>query len=577
MKYLLEYLKTKKMMLFMILITALVQAFGTLLVPYFVAKMIDVGIANKSIDSIILIGIQMLGAAGLTAFISLIGSYLCADLAASTGKYLREKLFDKTQLLSIQDFQNFGTASMITRATGDVTIIQQTVVMMTQMILPTPLILVAAIIMTYIVYPSLAYIPLAVVVVFVLVILVLFKKSRPISETIQKRVDTVNRIVRESLTGIRVIRAFDNSAYEKNRSDNAFGEYAENVIRLNRIFAKFNPLVWMIMGLAMVAVIWLGGNLVLQGHIQVGSITAVSEYTILMLIYLMMAAMVLVMLPRMLSCLERIEEVLDTEPEIVDSRNTKDIEHHNDKNKISLNNVTFTYDGAEKPILENLSFTCEKGKITAIIGGTGSGKSTIAALMLRLHDIQSGDISVEGVDIRNLSQNELRDRISYVPQKSFLFSGTIAENLKIGNPDASIKELQHAIDIAQAKEFVSSLSKGVDSEVAQGGSNFSGGQKQRLCIARALIKKSPIYIFDDSFSALDYKTDVELRKALKSEVKESAVVIIAQRINTIIDADQIIVLDDGKIAGLGRHDELIKTCDIYQEIAKSQLDGEEAI
>lgn len=577
MKYLLEYLKTKKMMLFMILITALVQAFGTLLVPYFVAKMIDVGIANKSIDSIILIGLQMLGAAGLTAFISLIGSYLCADLAASTGKYLREKLFDKTQLLSIQDFQNFGTASMITRATGDVTIIQQTVVMMTQMILPTPLILVAAIIMTYIVYPSLAYIPLVVVVVFVLVILVLFKKSRPISETIQKRVDTVNRIVRESLTGIRVIRAFDNSAYEKNRSDNAFGEYAENVIRLNRIFAKFNPLVWMIMGLAMVAVIWLGGNLVLQGHIQVGSITAVSEYTILMLIYLMMAAMVLVMLPRMLSCLERIEEVLDTEPEIADSRNTKDIEHHNDKNKISLNNVTFTYDGAEKPILENLSFTCEKGKITAIIGGTGSGKSTIAALMLRLHDIQIGDISVEGVDIRDLSQNELRDRISYVPQKSFLFSGTIAENLKIGNPDASIKELQHAIDIAQAKEFVSSLSKGVDSEVAQGGSNFSGGQKQRLCIARALIKKSPIYIFDDSFSALDYKTDVELRKALKSEVKESAVVIIAQRINTIIDADQIIVLDDGKIAGLGRHDELIKTCDVYQEIAKSQLNGEEAI
>ncbi|MDF2925517.1 MAG: transport system ATP-binding and permease protein [Paenibacillaceae bacterium] len=575
MKYLMQFLGSKKKILFGILFISLLQSFGTLLVPYFVAEIIDVGIIGKQVPVIVRIGLQMLAAAGITALVSLWGSYLCADLAAMTGKYLREKLFDKTQLLSVKQFNHFGTASMITRATGDITVIQQTMIMVTQMILPTPLVAVAAVIMTAAVSPGLVYIPLIAMLVFLAVIYLLFRTASPISRTIQQRVDTVNRIVRESIVGIRVIRAFDNTAYEQKRTDDAFTEYADNVIRLNRTFAAFNPLVWAIMGLAMGAVVWFGGDLVLRETIQVGSISAVTEYTIMMLMYLMMSAMVLVMLPRMTACLDRIREVMDMEPEIADAPGPQARLDSADPRKIVFRDVSFSYKGAEKPVLEGLSFVCEQGKTTAIIGGTGSGKSTIAGLMLRLYDIRKGEILLEGQDIRSLKQHELREHISYVPQKAFLFSGTIADNLRMGNGEAAPEELRHAAGIAQADAFISSLEQGYDSPVAQAGTNFSGGQKQRLCIARALVKQAPVYVFDDSFSALDYKTDAALRSALKQEMRHAAVVIIAQRISTIMDADQIIVLDAGTIAGTGRHEELLETCSVYKEIAESQLTEKE--
>lgn len=575
MKYLIQFLKGKKKMIFFIILTSLLQAFGILMVPYFVAQIIDVGIAEKNVSAIVSIGLQMLAAAGITALISLWGSYLCADLAALTGKYMREKLFAKTQLLSVKEFNHFSTASMITRATGDITIIQQTIIMVSQMILPTPLVAVAAVIMTAAVSPTLVYIPLAAMLVFFIVIYFLFRKASPISKTIQNRVDTVNRLVRESIIGIRVIRAFDNTEYERKRTDDAFSEYADNVIRLNRTFAAFNPAVWMIMGLAMAAVVWVGGYLVLQQTIQVGSISAVTEYTIMMLVFLMMSAMVLVYVPRMTACLERIQEVLDTVPEIADAAEAWGQSDIGNPQKIVFQNVSFSYQGAEKPVLEGLSFLCEQGKTTALIGGTGSGKSTVAGLMLRLYDIQAGQILLEGKGIRSITQHELRERISYVPQKAFLFSGTIADNLRMGNKDATMEELRHAAEIAQADSFIVSLEAGYDSPVAQGGTNFSGGQKQRLCIARALVKKSPVYVFDDSFSALDFKTDAALRSALKREMRDAAVVIIAQRISTIMDADQIIVLDAGRIAGIGTHEELLKTCGVYKEIADSQLTEKE--
>ncbi len=574
MNHLITFLKSKKGMLGVIFLVTLMQVFGILLVPFFVAQIINVGIMEKDIDTILWIGLEMLAAAGITTLISLWSSYLCADLASLTGKHMRELIFDKTQFLSISEFNQFGTASMITRATGDITIIQQTMIMITQLILPTPLIAVAAVVMTGMVSMELVYIPLAAMVIFMMLILVLFKKASPVSRTIQTRVDRVNRIVRESVVGVRVIRAFDNTSYEQKRSDDTFVAYADNVIHLNRIFAVFNPMVWAIMGITMVAVVWFGGYLVLQAATQIGSIMAVMQYTVIILMFLMMSAMVIVMVPRMIACLERISEVLDTTPEINDDREAVESPSVKGSKLIVFNNVSFSYQGAEEPVLRNLSFCCEAGKTTAIIGGTGSGKSTIAALMLRLYDIQEGQILVAGNDIRRMTQYDLRESISYVPQKAFLFSGTIAENLRTGKPDATDADLRQAVKIAQAEAFITTLEAGYQSPVAQGGSNFSGGQKQRLCIARALVKKAPIYIFDDSFSALDYQTDAALRSELKLAMKDACLIVVAQRISSIMDADQIIVLDNGSIAGIGRHEELLRDCSLYREIADSQVKRE---
>ncbi|MFT4008106.1 MAG: ABC transporter ATP-binding protein, partial [Lacrimispora sp.] len=485
MKYLLQYFKTRKGILALIFFTCLAEAFGTLLVPYFVAEIIDVGIAQQSVSTIITLGFQMLVAACAAALISLISSYFSAELSASTGRYLREKLFNQAQLLTLKEFNGFGTASMITRTTGDITVIQQTIIMAAQMILPTPLIAVAAIVMTAIIHPSLIYIPLTALAVFLVVVFILLKKSAAISFTIQGRVDSVNRVVREALTGIRVIRAFDNTEYEKDRMDTAFSAYADNVIRLNKIFAYFNPLVWMIMGLVMVAVAWFGGHLVLLGKIQIGSILAVTEYVILMLTYFIMTAMVLVMLPRMTACLRRVAEVLDTVPEITDEKaetagttgeeSTARSVQADSKSLTGLQfrHVTFAYRGAEEPVLNDLNFSCQPGKTTAIIGGTGSGKSTVAGLMLRLYDIQQGQILLDGQDIRHMTQHRLREHMGYVPQKSVLFGGTIAHNLRMGAPEASEGDLRQAARIAQADTFIESLEDGYHSHVAQGGTNFS--------------------------------------------------------------------------------------------------------
>lgn len=576
MTYLFQFLKEKKTMLFLIILATVIQSFSMLAVPYFAAKIIDDGILKKDLMAIVILGLQMLAAVGLSGLISLWASYLSADLAALSGKYLRDRIFDKTQVLSIRDFNRFSTASMITRATSDITVIQQTVIMFAQMILPAPIIAITAIIMTIAVSPTLVWIPIIAMVVFMLAIYLIFIKASPISKTIQKRLDVINRIMGEAITGVRVIRAFDNSEFERKRTNQAFLDYADNVIRLNKTFAVFSPLIWSIVGISMVAVLWFGSFLVLNGEIQVGGIIAVSEYTILLLIALIMSSMVMVMLPKMKACLDRTQEVLDTIPEIADETQLPALQNPDNPAKIVFDQVSFSYRGAEESVLEGISFSCEQGKTTAIIGGTGSGKSTIASLMLRLYDVASGVITLEGTDIRQMTQHQLREAISYVPQKAILFSGTIADNLRMGNSQATSAELEQAAQIAQAHDFITELAEGYQSPVAQGGTNFSGGQKQRLCIARALVKKAPVYIFDDSFSALDFKTDGALRKALKREMADAAMVIVAQRVSTIMDADQIIVLDAGRMAGIGRHEELIKSCSVYQEIVASQLSETEA-
>lgn len=576
MKYLNQFIKKRKGKLTLTLLMLLGQVIGTLIIPFLIANIVNNGILKGDMNAIFYIGVQMFIAAIITMAVSVLGAYYCADLAAAFGRDMRDAVFCKSQELSLREFDTIGVSSMITRTTSDIANLQQILVMFLQMVVPVPLIVVASIIMTAMVSPSLALIPIACILIFLVLTWIVFKKSDPISKRIQVLMDRINQVIRESITGIRVIRAFDNRDYEQERCNNAFEKYAANMVRLNKLFAVLNPVVWVVMGLSMAAIVWFGGFLTVNGSMQIGEITAVTEYTIMTLSYLIMAAMSSVTLPKMFSCLNRLEEVLDIQPEITDSvvRNVSSVQSA-ESPVLEFEGVSFSYPGAEESVVKNLNFSCNAGETTAFIGGTGSGKSTVANLLLRLHDVGAGSIRLNGVDIRTLSQQQLREMIGFVPQKAFLFSGTIAENLYMGRKSATKEELRRAVRIAQAEQFVDNLPLGFDAPVSQGGSNFSGGQKQRLSIARAIVKKAPVLVFDDSFSALDFKTDVALRKALSREVTDAVKIIIAQRVSTIKNADQIIVLDEGMIVGIGKHNELMENCSVYRAIAKSQLSQKE--
>lgn len=575
MKYLKLFLKERKGKLAITLVMLLGQSIGTLLIPFLIASIVDNGILKGDINEILRIGVQMIIVLVLTTIVSILGSYYSADLAAVFGYDMRDKVFRKSQELSIREFDTIGVSSMITRTTSDISNLQQTLGMVFQMIVPTPLIILASIVMTSYASLPLSLILILSVVIFICFSIVVLKKSNYISQRVQAKLDNINQVVREAITGIRVIRAFGNEKYEEGRSSKAFEKYATDMIKLNKLFAVLNPSVWFIIGFSMAAIVWLGGMLSMKGDMEIGQITAVTEYSIITLSYLIMATTTSVTLPKMKACLNRIEEVLDINPEIQDL-SKEQVGVQSNAPVVELKNVSFFYHGAEEPVIKNLSFCCNKGQTTAVIGSTGSGKSTIVNLLLRLHDIDEGEINLCGVDIRSLSQEELRDRIGCIPQKAFLFSGTIEDNLKMGYKDATMEDMKRALMIAQADSFVDKLPMGLNSEVSQGGSNFSGGQKQRLAIARALIKKVPVYIFDDSFSALDSKTDSALRKALKENMKDAAKIIIAQKVSTIMDADQILVMDEGKLVGIGNHDTLMKNCSVYQDIAKSQMNIKEA-
>lgn len=548
------------------------QIIGTLGVPLLVARLIDVGIASGSEQTIKSIGIQMLVMAIFGALAAILGSYLSAKVAAKFGFEIRTLFFDKVQAFSIKDVDKVGTGSLLTRMTNDIDNIQQMIVLFLQLILPAPIIAVFSLYMTFTYSETLALVPLVAILVFALIVYLLMKKGTPLSLAIQPKMDQVIVTLREFFTGINMIRAFNNQDYEEERTNKRFSEYAEGMIRVNRIFSFITPIAFLLMGVVFSSILWFGGHLVAVGTLQIGTVSAVVEYALLTLAYLMIAAMVLVMMPRSFASVKRIEEVLNTKEEIRDSKQPQIIEEntHTGTDLIKVEHVTFNYEQADEPVLEDIHFTIPRGKTTAIVGGTGSGKSTVAKLLLRLSDVTQGKILFDGIDIRSLSQEELRSRISYVPQKAFLFSGTIKSNLAMGQPDATVQEMDHASKIAQLYDYVSDLKDGYDSFVAQGGTNFSGGQRQRLCIARALIKPADIYIFDDSFSALDYKTDAALRKALKEEMSDKTLLIVAQRLSTIQQADTIIVLDEGKIVGQGTHTELLKNNQTYQEFAHSQ-------
>lgn len=575
MKYLRLFLKQHKGKVALAALLLLGQVCGTLLIPYLIAEVVDHGILQGDMGVVTRTGGWMLVVALLAAGIAAWGSWVTSDLGALFGREMRSKLLRKSQALSIQQFDSVGVSSMITRTTSDITNLQQTMGMMLQMVVPAPVIVAVSVVMTVMVNPIMAVIQLGFMAAMILVIAVILKTSTPLSRSIQVRLDRINQVLRESITGVRVIRAFGNEAHEEERSSKAYADYAGNMIRLNKLFAVFTPMIWLLMGGLMAVVLGVGGALTLGGTMAVGQITAVTEYATLTMAYLIMAASALVTLPKAQSCLERLQELLDMAPAITDGVHSQ-TKVPQPGAAVEFDQVTFSYPGAEEPVIRDISFTMMPGQTTAVIGSTGSGKSTLADLLLRLHDVSQGCIRVGGVDVRELSQEELRRRVGCVPQKSFLFSGTIAENLRMGRQDATDEDLWEALRVAQAEDFVRGLPLGLDAPVSQGGTNFSGGQRQRLSIARALVKKADVFLFDDSFSALDVRTDAALRKALQGQVTQPAKLIIAQRVSTILDAAQILVLDEGRLVGAGTHHQLLDDCPVYRAIAESQMHRKEA-
>ena len=573
MKTILHFIKPYKRLCFFTIVFIIFDILGALYIPTITADMINIGVGSKDINYIIQKGIMMLGATIVAGLGALIGSYLCSKLASNVRKNMRNALYKKTLQFSHFDFKQFGTGSMITRTLNDVNIIQQSIIFFIQMVIPVPIMCIAGIVMAFMIDKMMGFLLIGITVVILIAAVFITRKASSIFAKLQKFLDKMNVILRENITGVRVIRAFNKECYEKERMKKSFEEYAESAIKANKLFAGLDSLSYSAINICIVAILWLGGNRVGAGFMQIGDITAVTEYAILILFYLIMAQMVIILLPRAGICIDRIKEVLDAEPEIHDG-NRKIVDTNGENEEIvSFKNMTFRFADADEDTLCNLQFSCKRGQTTAIIGSTGSGKSTIAKLIMRFHDATKGSILLNGQDVRTISQKDLRNYISYVPQQAWLFSGTIADNLRYGNENATEGEMYHALQVAQAS-FVEELEDGLNTKVAQGGTNFSGGQKQMLAIARALVKKADLYIFDDSFSALDFKTDAALRKALAKETSNSAVLIIAQRINTILNADQIIVLNDGKVVGIGKHHELMEKCEIYQEIAKSQLKGD---
>ena len=563
MNLILRFLKPHWKLCLITVVLLIVDVAGALFIPTLVAEMLNDGTSGASFDAIVRTGIHMAAVSVLAGVCAILGGYASATLAAQVGKDMREAIYTKSLKLSVYDFRQFGTASITTRTISDITTIQFALTSTIQMVIPVPVICVLALALTFGLDAQMGVILLIVVAAVLLLAWRIMGSASPLFRKLQKLLDRMSTILLENITGVRVVRAFNNERREEGRMITAFSNYAATSIKANRLFANLDGLSFFCINLFVVVVYWLSGAHISSGNLQIGDITALIEYAMMVLFFLMMAQMVILTLPRALECCERVRLVLDHTPEIVDLVDR-------DPEVLAFRDVSFRFKDAEEDTLGHLNFVCRRGETTAIIGGTGSGKSTVASLILRFHDVTGGAVELNGTDIRNMPQKFLRDHLAYVQQKAWLFSGTIAGNLRYSRPDATVEELMHAADVAQAGDFIRSLPDGLNAFVAQGGANFSGGQKQRLSIARALVKKPELYIFDDSFSALDFKTDAALRHALAAETKDAAVLIIAQRVSSIRHANQIIVLHEGRMAGIGTHEELMETCKVYQEIYESQ-------
>ena len=605
MRLLLRTIKPYKALVAATLAALLLDVAGTLYVPTMLAGMINQGVTSGNTDFIIGQGLKMLVACCCASGGALLGNYLCARLASYVGRDIRNAVYDASLAYSGGDFEEFGTGSMITRTLNDVNVIQQTVMLATQAMLPVPIICVMGTVLSFRVDAQMGAMMLAVVSVVMVFAVIAVRRAAPIFEKMQGFIDRMNVVLRENIIGVRVIRAFGKERHEEGRMGRVFTDYADAAIKVNWIFAGVDCFSFCLMNIAEVLLMWLGGNRVGAHAMEIGNISAVVEYAMLIMFYIMMAQFVALMVPRAIVCLQRCAEVIEKKPSILDGTGSAPLAPGSNGEVATVgevvavgeaavtdeggvfnaslsdtapvatfDHVSFRFPDADEDTLHDIDFSCRRGQTTAIIGSTGSGKSTIAKMLLRLHDVTDGSVRFSGADVRSMTQHDLRERIAYVPQKAWLFSGTIASNLCDGRAGATETEMRHALDVAQS-DFVWGLPERLDAPVTQGGTNFSGGQRQRLAIARALMKRADLYIFDDSFSALDFKTDAALRRALKPETRNAAVLIIAQRINTILHADQIVVLKDGRIVGKGTHEELMEDCEVYREIAESQMKGGE--
>lgn len=556
-----------------VLVLVFFQSLSELYLPTLMADIVDIGVVNGDTPYIWKVGSVMLLVALGGMLCSIAASYFSSRAATGFGKLLRAKVFNHVENFSLEEFDKVGTASLITRTTNDITQIQQVLIMMLRMMVMAPMLCIGGIIMAVSKDATLSLIFVVILPVLALAVFLIARKGIPLFKAIQKKIDKLNLVMRENLTGIRVIRSFNRVQHEKMRFDEANYDLTDTSIKVNKIMAFMMPIMMLVMNLSSVAIIWFGGLRIQAESMQVGDLMAFLQYAMQIMFSLLMVSMMFVMIPRASASAVRINEVLDMAPVINDAETTAPATGQ--KGHVEFQNVSFSYPGAEKPAIQDISFAARPGEVTAIIGGTGSGKSTLINLIPRFYDVNEGRVLVNGIDVREMSQQELRAKIGFVPQQAVLFTGTISDNIRYGKEDASDEEVRHAAEIAQAADFISKMEQGYDSPIAQCGTNVSGGQKQRLSIARALVRQAEIYIFDDSFSALDFKTDSRLRAALKQETQESTVIIVAQRVSTVLDADQIIVMDESRIAGIGKHQELMETCDVYREIVLSQLSEEE--
>jgi ATP-binding cassette, subfamily B, multidrug efflux pump len=567
----------------LVLVLALAQSLASLYLPRLMADIVDHGIVPGDTRQIMISGALMLLMALVGTACAVASSYFSSKTASGFSRDVRNRLFDRVAHLSVHQFDQFSTASLITRTTNDTTQIQQVLIMMMTMVITAPMMAIGGVVLSLSQDTRLARVLIAVIPIMAIVFFLIMRKAIPLFQQMQVKIDRLNLVLDEGLTGVRVIRAFDRNAHQSRRFDAANRDLTDNAIAVNRLVSMLMPAMFMMMNLTAVAIIWFGALRIDAGQLQVGVMMATLQYAVQILFSVFMVTAMFVTLPRAAASAERINAVLDVIPDVNDPSFATATEGRpvapqttgRPKGVVEFDSVTFQYPGAEEPALSGVSFVAKPGEVTAIIGGTGSGKSTLAGLIPRFYDVNGGRVLVDGIDVREMRQEDLRARIGYVPQKAVLFSGTIASNIRFGHESATDEDVRHAAEVAQAAEFINDKPEGYAAPVSQGGTNLSGGQKQRLAIARALVRTAPIYVFDDSFSALDFATDARLRAALRSETTAATVFIVSQRIGTVMNADRIVVLDEGRVAGIGRHADLLKTCGVYREIAESQASLED--